>query len=241
MARGTGPDMRTTSWSAKSMEERTSVPWRQCRTAVQAVVAAGLARQDKGGQHPRYTILSAVEVPGCIPGAHRPPLSEAEALLVEKIGDRQLWVSKVGSWNSEWAPISTKPHDLALGLVRKGVLVDHGGQFFSAIPAPVDDKPDWIWLPNAIVDGVPGAAIPVELIRQSANRAALRLFIDLYHAQSLSDFGGVHWREVRRTYDRHRIGERGAFVVWGFRQANRFQGWGNVPFVRAHMIGQTKV
>ena len=52
MARGTGHDMRSTSWSAKAIQERTSVPWRQCKAAIQAVVASGLVRQDKGGQQP---------------------------------------------------------------------------------------------------------------------------------------------------------------------------------------------
>lgn len=209
MARGTGHDMRSTSWSAKAMQERTSVPWRQCKAAIQSVVASGLVRQDKGGQHPRYTVRPAHEVPGCVPGAKRPALSEPETRLVERLGDRRVWVPKTAAWNSDWRP-NTKLHDLALALAKKGVLADHGGQFFSVISPVEDDKPDWIWLPNAVTDGAAGEEIPVELIRQTANQAALRLFVDLYHAQSLNDFGGVHWRQVRRTYDRHRVGERGS-------------------------------
>ena len=68
MARGSGRDMRTTSWSAQAMHVRTSVSWTQCNLAVKALLEAGLVRQLKGGRHPRYVILTAHEVLGATAG-----------------------------------------------------------------------------------------------------------------------------------------------------------------------------
>ena len=46
---------------------------------------------------------------------------------------------------------------------------------------------------------------------------ALRLLVDLYHAQNLREDGGVSRRVVWQAYERIKIGEQGQFVVWGFR------------------------
>jgi len=44
----------------------------------------------------------------------------------------------------------------------------------------------------------------------------LRLLIDLYHAQDLAEHGGLHWRHIRRQYERKRLAQHGPFVVWQF-------------------------
>lgn len=80
----------------------------------------------------------------------------------------------------------------------------------------LEDKPEWIWLPNAIVDGAAKETPPVELVRQTADIGALRLFIDLYFGQALQFQGGVHWRIIRRTYKREKVGEHGEYIIWGF-------------------------
>ena len=54
-------------------------------------------------------------------------------------------------------------------------------------PAEPDAEPDWIWLSNTITDGAKDETPPVQLLRQTKNPAALRLFIDLHHAQNLAD------------------------------------------------------
>ena len=45
--------------------------------------------------------------------------------------------------------------------------------------------PEWIWLPNRLVDGVANETPPIERVRQIQDVMALRLFIDLYYIQNL--------------------------------------------------------
>ena len=73
---------------------------------------------------------------------------------------------------------------------------------------------------------------PIETVRESGRPAALRLLVDLYAAQSLAENGGVHWRRLRLSYEREKLGQQGIYVVWGFTRKPRA---GSVPFVEAHM------
>lgn len=75
---------------------------------------------------------------------------------------------------------------------------------------------DWIWLPNTIIDGANGETPPVERVRQSQVLPALRLYIDLYHTQSLAMDGGVSWRAIRKSYHSKKVGEWGAFNIFAF-------------------------
>ena len=97
-----------------------------------------------------------------------------------------------------------------------------------------ETPPEWIWLPNALVDGVGVETPPIEIARESGRPAALRLLVDLYAAQSLAENGGVHWRRLRLSYERERVGQQGIYVVWGFTKKTK-ETWGSVPFVEAHM------
>jgi hypothetical protein len=159
MARGTGGDNRTTSWSTHAVEIRTGVSRAQAKAAIEGLVQDGHARRERSGKRPRYKL-------------------------------------------------------------RAGV------------------SPDWIWLPNAIVDGVAGETPPIERIRQSASLPALQLFVELYHAQNLADFGGVDWRHLRLRYERRKIGQRGQFVVWGFSTKTETVWPKEAPFVAGRSIGK---
>ena len=77
---------------------------------------------------------------------------------------------------------------------------------------------DFIWLPNEIINGVGNETPPIEKIRQDGDVMLLRLFVDLYHAQNLRDDGGINRLAYFQEYDRVNLGERGEFVVWGFRR-----------------------
>jgi hypothetical protein len=79
-----------------------------------------------------------------------------------------------------------------------------------------DNEPEWIWLPDALVDAAAGETSPVELVREAADVWALRLLVDLYFEQSLQFDGGVHWRKIRQRYLREKVGERGEYIIWGF-------------------------
>lgn len=154
MARGTGHDNVTTSWSTNAVEQRTKISRPQAKKAVQGLIASKRVILEKGGQHPRYKLTAA---------------ASAE---------------------------------------------------------------DWIWLPNALIDGAAGETSPIELLRQSQSLHAIQLFVDLYQAQSLANVGGVHWRQLRTKYDRVKVGERGKYVVWGFSSPNSYGVFDTIaPFV----------
>jgi hypothetical protein len=163
MARGTGHDNRTTSWSTNAIEQRTGISRPQAKLAVQKLVGGGYVRVDQAGTRPRYTLL--------------PPKGKAS-------------------------------------------------------------EPDFIWLPNTLIDGADGEVPPVELLRQSASLPGLQLFVELYHAQSLAYVGGVHWRLIRSAYDRHRVGQRGQYVVWGFQHKTDEVWHKAAPFVVGKPVGQ---
>ena len=135
---------------------------------------------------------------------------------------------------------------VAADLVKKGRIKPAGDQwphhfYASAVyDAEAAAKPDWIWLPNAIVDGVSDETAPLELVRQTQDASTLRLLIDLYHGHALASDGGIHWRRISKGFTRHRVGQRGPFVVYGFEEGT-FRTWTNTSFVRPYMTGKTEV
>lgn len=99
--------------------------------------------------------------------------------------------------------------------------------------------PDWTWLPNSLVDGANGEKSPVELVRQTQSLETLRLLVDLYHgdADNLADYGGIHWRVIRKDYERQQLGQCGEFVVYGF-TPKTLQAWENAPFLAPFLTGK---
>jgi hypothetical protein len=231
---GTGGDNRTTKWSDQAIRKYAGLSRGRTDKAMADLKASGLVREDQGGARPRYYLMPAHEVPGC--EGHVPALSEAEqrALADLKPGSPTWFSTKT---SSGWGGVSS--YSAALGLVAKGLARElKGGQFERvAHDAAKAAEPDWIWLPNTIVMGAAAETAPIHLLRQAQNPAALRLFVDLYHSHGLAEDGGIHWRKIRQNYTRHKVGERGPLVVWGF-QAGTSQAWGNAAFVASHLTGQ---
>lgn len=64
MARGTGHDNRTTSWSTNAIEQRTSISRPQAKLAISGLIERSFVRVEKRGTRPRYALLPAHEVPG---------------------------------------------------------------------------------------------------------------------------------------------------------------------------------
>ena len=232
LARGTLADMRTTAWSVKAIETHTGVPRHLAQTAIKRLLEAGLLQQKRAGMKPLYYLVAPHEFPVPAPIG----ITHDEDVLLRIIEDagRSTFVPKVAKYDSGWP--NTTPFETACRLVRKGHLTDDGGQHFGLAlgPEPVSEDADWIWLPAAIVTGAADETAPVELLRQSQDLRALRLFVDLYHAQSLPRSGGVHWRTIRRTYSKERVGTYGAHTVWGF-SVGQDQVWPNRPLVEPHV------
>lgn len=83
-----------------------------------------------------------------------------------------------------------------------------------------------IWLPNTIVTGTEEREdSPIRRLRAAGDLNALRLFVDLYHAQNLVDDGGVNRQVLWRSCERRKIAERGAYVVYAFKYESRSLGW----------------
>jgi hypothetical protein len=236
IACGTGGDNRTTKWSDQAIRKYAGLSRGRTDKAMAELKASGLVREDQGGARPRYYLMPAHEVPGC--EDHVPALSEAEqrALAELKPGYSTLFSTKAsGDWGG------SSPYSAALELASKSLARELKGCRFEPIAYDAEKaaEPDWIWLPNTIVTGAAGETAPVQLLRQAQNPSALRLFVDLYHSHGLAEDGGVHWRRIRQNYTRHKVGERGPLVVWGFQSGNS-ETWLNAPFVIPHLTGQTE-
>lgn len=232
LARGTLGDMRTTAWSVKAIETHTGVPRHLAQIAIKRLLAAGLIRQTRIGTKPRYYLVAPHEFP--LPTPVGITGNENTLLRIIEDAGRSTFVPKTAKYDSDWP--NTTPFETACSLVRKGYLSHDGGQHFglSVCPEPASEDADWIWLPSTIVTGAADETAPVELLRQAQDLRALRLFVDLYHAQSLPRSGGVHWRTIRRTYSKEKVGTYGAHTVWGF-SAGQDEVWQHRSLVEPHV------
>lgn len=206
LARGTGSDNATTAWSVHSIEKYTSISRTRAKAAVDNLINAGFIRKVTDGTMPRYTILPAHEVPGTGVNAlkARNPMTNGQQCVFEKV--KRGGYLNGGEFNSAYA------------LVRHGWLAGDGDRRFCVRDDDVakPPQPEWIWLPNELVDGAVGEVPPVELIRGPQDVMTLRLFIELYDAQNLVENGGVYHRIIRQPYERVKVGQRGQYTVWGF-------------------------
>ena len=98
-------------------------------------------------------------------------------------------------------------------------------------------KPAWTWLPNALIDGAAGEDPPVELLRQAQEINALRLLVSLYEAQDLVSFGGLHWRQIRLTFEGKELGRPDGWRVLRFTPTTD-TAWGSAAFVTPFMTGR---
>jgi hypothetical protein len=239
LARGTGADQRTTAWSVNAIEAHTGIARPRAQKAIETLVQAGLAQITQTGTRPRYRLRPAHEVSGC-EGYPPATLDHTEQRLLDQITRGDGYVPAKAS--KGWYDYRRSPRDVATELVRKGWARPYencapGNYLAIAYDAEAAAKPDWIWLPNAIIDGIGNEIAPVELVRQTQNIATLRLLIDLYHAQALDADGGIHWRSIRQGFTRFTVGQRGSFIVYGF-QPGTPKAWMNKSFVRPHMTGE---
>ncbi len=76
--------------------------------------------------------------------------------------------------------------------------------------------PEWIWLPNTLVNGAASETPPVERLRRLGDIRPLKLLVELYHEQLLADNGGLHWRLIRQNFQREKVSEAGHYTFWSF-------------------------
>src|SRR4051812_43280570 len=65
LARGTGADNRTSTWSVQSIEKYTSVSRGRAQEALKVLQRAGLVQELRAGTRPKYRLAPAHEIPGC--------------------------------------------------------------------------------------------------------------------------------------------------------------------------------
>ncbi len=249
LARGTGGDNRTSKWSAHAIERRTGISRSRAAQAIAALERDKALFRDPAGtrSHPKYKIAPAHEVPGC-EDHPPPPLNPEQQRVFDQLRDGWTLVppsvearqrEELGRWGTR-QPRKVADQLVALGRADRGMDtavapwedgLRHRAVLYDAEAAA---KPDWIWLPNAIVDGAADETAPVELIRQTDSAPTLRLLVDLYGAQILDEDGGIHFRRIRQGFERHKVGERGPFVVWGFVPGTA-SAWADASFVAPHI------
>jgi hypothetical protein len=98
--------------------------------------------------------------------------------------------------------------------------------FIPSGKAVTDQNDELIWLANAIVTGTSaGEMSPVYRLRSAGDGWALRLFVDLYHAQNLREDGGISPRMLWLNFERKNLGESGIYNLWGFKAGNKSLRW----------------
>jgi len=78
------------------------------------------------------------------------------------------------------------------------------------------DEPQWIWLPNAIVDGAADEIPPLRLLRQMQDVRRLRLFVAMYDSHDLANDGGISRTVLWQNHTLTKEGNRGASTIWAF-------------------------
>jgi hypothetical protein len=206
MARGTGPDNRTTQWSVHSIEQRTGISRPNAAKAVKDLLDRGIWKKVRDGQHPIYEAVCGDQIPGG-------PFTADEQAAIAAVGEGN------PVYNSKTALETLK----ARGVIRE-CNGRRRGQFFELNTSAIAKltEPLTIWLPNTLIDGAAGEVPPIELIRQTRNLTALRLLVELYASQFLPNFGGVPRELLKVVFERAKIGEQGPFVVWGFQSKQMF-------------------
>jgi hypothetical protein len=198
MARGTGPDNRTTQWSVNAIEKYTGISRPNAKKAVQDLLDRGSWKKTREGNHPTYEAVPGNEIPGG-------PFTATEKAVITAIRN--------GNRPSDQAVVEALK---ARGIVRE--CTKQRAYELDETAIAEWSEPFAIWLPNALIDGAGAEVPPIELVRQTRSLPVLRLLIELYSEQFLPSFGGVPREMLKHEFDRLHVGERGPFVIWGFKK-----------------------
>jgi hypothetical protein len=223
MARGTGPDNRTTQWSVHSIEQRTGISRPNAAKAVKSLVERGIWKKTREGKYPIYEAVAGNEIPGG-------PFTVAEQAVIAAIRNGK--------------PVPDESKAAAEALKARGIIEERQERIGRGSYKCTDldeaaiaalTEPLAVWLPNSLIDGANGEVPPIELIRQTRSLPALRLLVELYAVQFLPNYGGVPRQLLKVVFERAKIGEQGPFVVWGFRRKHGLATW---PLCRPFLTGQ---
>jgi hypothetical protein len=200
LARFTGRDQMTTLAGMTAIHERTGLSRGRADAALKTLERAGLITTPTTGKKGirrsllRWSLLQGV----------RSKLTPKPDKVLQRVLSKK-------------EPIlsgSDPDYQTAYSLIAKGVL--------EATDAPPGKprfrlaQPDWVWLPNTLVDGFGQGDTPLTRLRQIQDKRAIPLLMDCYRLANLAEDGGLPWRYIRRKFKRLKIYTRGHFTVWGF-------------------------
>jgi hypothetical protein len=224
IASGTRGANRNSRWSTHSIEVRTDISRSRAAKAIQELERAGAVcrNPDSKPSSPRYTLRHPYEIKGC--EGYVPALSREQQAFHTLLGESWVEVPRYidpsdpddqENWN-RW--MIEEPRKQAELLVLSGHAERHpDGRQYRALQGDVANKPDWIFLPNSLIEGIADEVAPVELVRQTDDVPTLRLLVNLYRVHHLYQDGGIHFSRLRFSYDRHQVGHWGEFTIWGFK------------------------
>jgi len=217
LACGTGPGNKATSWSTNAVMKYAGIGWARAKLAIVSLEASCFVRHAEcyTEAHPRYELATCRELEDHQAAKNPPPAPdylEQEILSGVRAGKQ---------------PRNKTDRNRAERLLLRGMLCrDARGIYKLPEPAKEDSGDNFIWLPNEIVMGTSsGEESPLRRLRGAGCTWTLRLFVDLYSAQNLRDDGGISPLLIRQEFDRQKIGEQGAYVIWGFKSVKSFLWW----------------
>lgn len=191
LAAGSGGDNRTTAWSADAIKNRLKVRWGSANAWLKRLIEADLAVKGGTRTRPRYDL---------------PPFSDDRPSL-NRFQDEAIERARRGE-----QPSTKRTLSAAQAAKDAGYLREKDGLW-----SVVEAKPNLIWLPITLVEGVVGEIPPIERLRRSRDAGTLRLLIDLYALHDLPGCCGVDtmWLWMKAA-ERSKIITKSGMTVWHF-------------------------
>ncbi len=199
LARGSGPDNSTTSWSVQAIEKYTGISRGRAGKAILDLCQSGLVNKTRSGTRPRYDLTKAEDYFSDLVSLDELTGLERDVLLLVRDG----------------LPLISDYRPARDALMQRNIL-HQDGQGALIIKHDALADPQWIWLPNELVSGAAEETPPIELVRQTQDSMTLRLFIDLYAAHALTEDGGIKRTVTYQRYDKRQLGESRQFKLFGF-------------------------
>ena len=200
IAQGTGGDHRTSTWGAQAIQRRLGCRWPAAAQLLKDLIEMRTMRRIPRTGWPRYDVLPARE---------RIEVTGAECRAVTKAlaGDELS--------NGEKAHVRSAQ--------RKGFIEDDGSGW--QIPPR-----RLVWLPDDLWNFIRSdGRSPMRALLAARSIDAFRLLIRLYELQDLPGIGGVHWRALRREFERSGPVRAGALNIWSFCPGDLSVFWDQFP------------
>jgi hypothetical protein len=199
------------------VKNHAGVGWIRAKAAIDNLIARGFVRyaEKHTPNKPRYELASYREL--------RDHLAVKNPTAPTDYFEQQV-LAKLQAGNQ---PTYKRDKNLAERLCQRGLLcLDAHGLYKLSEPDNEDSADNSIWLPNSIVIGTAaGEESPVRKLHSVGCTWTLRLFVDLYSAQNLRDDGGIDPRLIQQKFERQKIGEQSAYIVWSFKPGGRAAWW----------------